>query len=60
MDNEEYLTITETCKLLRIDKSTLYWWRKRGMIHVHKIGNKFGPVRIAKSEIERLMRESVR
>lgn len=46
---EEYLTLDETAKALKVDKSTLHNWRKRGVITAYQIGNR---VYTKRSEIE--------
>ncbi len=39
-DNEELLTREETCKLLKIDSSTLWAWTKKGKLKVYGIANR--------------------
>ena len=47
--DEEFVSITSVCKMLDVDRSTLYRWKKRGYLVPIQIG---GKVRYKKSEIE--------
>lgn len=59
MSDEVYYTLKEVCFILKINKSTLYWWRRRGMLNVSKLGtSKNSPVRVSKSELDRVMTEA--
>lgn len=51
---EELLTREETAELLRIDKSTLWAWSKKGKLQAHGIGNR---VYYKRSEIEKAIIE---
>lgn len=39
-DHNELLTREETCKLLKIDSSTLWAWTKKGKLNVYGIANR--------------------
>lgn len=51
---EKYLTITETCTLLNVDKSTLWRWNKNGYLTNIRIG---GKVKYRKSDINKILEE---
>lgn len=50
----EFLTITQVGKLLNISRSTIFRYRKEGILNTHKIGNK---TLFARAEIDKLMRK---
>ena len=39
-ENHELLTRTETCKLLKIDQSTLWHWTNKGKVTAYGISNR--------------------
>lgn len=51
----EYLTRSEVCELLKIDLSTLHYWRKKNILTAHGIGNR---VYFKRSAIEDLMNKN--
>jgi excisionase family DNA binding protein len=53
---QRLLTLEEVAKELRINKRTLYLWIKQNRIKAARLPN--GQLRIASSELERVLRES--
>jgi excisionase family DNA binding protein len=54
----ELLTIPETAKLLKVDKSTLYTWIREGRIAAINLGGEGGQsLRVHQAELARFIRE---
>ncbi|MGU3377291.1 helix-turn-helix domain-containing protein [Chryseobacterium sp. M5A1_1a] len=51
----EYLTREEVCKLLKIDKSTLWRWTNEKMIPSYGMGNR---VYFIRSEVDQILRSN--
>jgi predicted DNA-binding transcriptional regulator AlpA len=49
---EEYLTRKEVTKILKISLSTLWYWKKKGILIPNSIGNK---IRYRRSDIEKCL-----
>ena len=38
IDGQPWATVTETCKILDVDRQAIYDWRRRNNLRSHKIG----------------------
>jgi putative molybdopterin biosynthesis protein len=52
MTNEQYYTIEEVAKMLKVAYLTVYRWIQLGKLHSKKAGKQY---RIEKSELDRFM-----
>lgn len=52
--SESLLTATTVCKILEVDKSTLWRWEKRGYLYPIRIGCK---IRYRRSDIDKMINE---
>lgn len=56
--NQEYITQPEVIKQLKISRSTLWKWRKQGLLKTHKadnLPNKLKRVYFKKADVEELL-----
>lgn len=51
-EEERFLSIDETCQMLKCDKSTLWRWRRDGLIRKRSIG---GKVYYLQSDVKKMM-----
>lgn len=56
-EDETLLTIAEAMKTFNVSRSTLYQWRKQGILPAYKLGLG-NSVRYKKSEIDRLLNQA--
>ena len=56
VEYDEWLDVSDACRLLKIGRATLYRWMSRGVFHASHVGSR---TYFSRSEIERILRENI-